>query len=142
MINDDFDLNKYLSEITDLADLYYVALIILSNLKSEDYSHIAELSILLDRSSFDNLLNYYQGESIKVPTKSEFKSVIESISIYYYYVLLEKTWYQTLSKLGISHKDKDESNRIWNNYKKLVESVKLANPKMHNELKRGHEDEF
>ena len=82
MINDDFDLNKYLSEVTDLSDLYYVALIVLSNLKSKEYSNIAELSILLDRANFDNLLNYYQGESIKVPTKSEFKSVMESISIY------------------------------------------------------------
>lgn len=140
-MSDDFDLYKYVSEIQDLSDLYYVSLIVLSNLKHTDYSSVAELSILLNRKDFTNLIEYYQGKTIKVPTKEEIKVIMDSISVYYYYVLLGKTWYQTLSKLGISRKDKETSDKLWNSYKLLVTSVKSSNYNLYKELIRGHENE-
>lgn len=141
-MSDNFDLNSYLKEVQDMSDLYYVSLIVLSQLKNTDYSSIAELSILLDRSNFTKLIEYYQGDSIKVPTASEIKEVMISIAIYYYYILLGKTWYQTLSRLGISRNDKDNSDKLWDNYKTLVAKINLYNPKLSKDMMRGHEDEF
>lgn len=77
--------NKVIEEINDSQDLYYVSIILLSLLTgSNTYSNIPELALLLDSESFMNLIDYYGGVSLKIPTKEEVSNSLKAVLVYYY----------------------------------------------------------
>lgn len=66
-------------------DIYSLMLFALFKLKDvPEYSSISELAYLLDGKGLLNLLEYYGGTTIKVPTLNEFKVVIQSLLLYQY----------------------------------------------------------
>src|SRR5574344_1342872 len=67
----------------DKSDTYSLLLFILYKLKDDkEYSTLSELSYILDHDSFINLLDYYGGMTIHIPTKAEFRVVIETLLLY------------------------------------------------------------
>lgn len=67
----------------DKSDTYSLLLFILYKLKDDkEYSTLSELSYILDHDSLINLLDYYGGMTIHIPTKAEFRVVIETLLLY------------------------------------------------------------
>lgn len=66
--------------ITDIYSLVLFAIYKLGDVP--EYSSLSELSYLLDKKSFFNLIEYYGGTTIKIPTQKEFKKVLNSLLLY------------------------------------------------------------
>jgi len=66
-------------------DTYSLILFAISKLKNvPEYATLCELSYILDNNSLVNLLDYYGGMTIKIPTKAEFRQIIDALLIYQY----------------------------------------------------------
>ncbi len=64
-------------------DVYSLLLFSLFRLKDEPkYSSLSELAYLLNGQSFFNLLEYYGGTTIKVPTLKEFNLLVQALLLY------------------------------------------------------------
>jgi len=92
----------------------------LSNLKKEDvlslimfslfklkdvpeYAAISELAYLLQGRSLYNLLEYYGGQTVKIPTLKEFNTVIQSLLLYQYVNLEGIEYNQAVKLLDLSN---------------------------------------
>lgn len=68
----------------DNDDIYSLALFTLYKLTDDPkYSSVSELVYLLDKKSLFNLLDYYGGMTIKIPTRDELMNVINALILYY-----------------------------------------------------------
>lgn len=47
-----------------------------------EYSTLSELSYILDSDNFMKFLRYYEGKTIKVPTRDEFLEIVNALLIY------------------------------------------------------------
>lgn len=131
-----------LNDVKDMGDLYFLVLLILSKMeKSSKYSMMSELSYLLDSQSFINLLWYYEGQTIRVPTREELSEALKMMLIYYHYHILEKPWRDSLLAVGYPD-DKRLHNKTWTKYKKFLRELenielpkKLRRPTLDDALK-------
>lgn len=122
----DAEVDSLFKNIQDMGDLYFVAQLILSKLEPSDKNHmIAELSYLLDTQSFINLLWYFEGQTIRIPTRAELKEVLTMMSIYYQFQVLGKTWKDALLAVGIPY-DSHYYGRMWNRYHKFLKTLESA----------------
>lgn len=81
------DVFKDLDNLND-KDVYSLALLILFLLKNNPkYATLSELSYILDHDSFVRFMNYYSGQTIKIPTTEELSRVLKSIAMYQYHVI-------------------------------------------------------
>lgn len=138
------EVDSLLKNVQDMGDLYFVALLVLAKLEpsSKNQNHmIAELSYLLDTQSFINLLWYFEGETIRIPTRDELKEVLTMMSLYYQHEVLGKVWKDACSAVGLEG-NSHYVGKIWNRYqkfKKTLNSVqlpkKLRRPDMDDKLK-------
>lgn len=121
--NTNLAVESLLNNIKDMGDLYFVVLLILSKMEgASKYSMISELSYLLDSQSFINLLWYFEGQTIRIPTREELTEALQMMSIYYNYHILEKPWKDSLLEVGFPN-DKKLHNRTWTKYKKFLKSL-------------------
>lgn len=140
--NTNLAVESLLNNIKDMGDLYFVVLLILSKMEgASKYSMISELSYLLDSQSFINLLWYFEGQTIRIPTREELTEALQMMSIYYNYHILEKPWKDSLLEVGFPN-DKKLHNRTWTKYKKFLKSLesvelptKLRRPVLDDKLK-------
>lgn len=80
-------------------DVYSLLLFALFRLKDvPEYSSISELAYILDGKSLFNLLEYYGGTTIRIPTLDEFDTVVQSLLLYQY-VNIEGIEYSQAVKL-------------------------------------------
>lgn len=132
------DIENLLKNVQDMGDLYFVAQLVLSKLEpSHKNGMVAELSYLLDTQSFINLLWYFEGETIRIPTRDELKEVLQMMSIYYHYQVLGKTWKDALIDVGIPY-DSHLYGRMWNRYHKFMKT--LDNVELPKKLRRPDVD--
>lgn len=128
-----------LRSVQDMGDLYFVAQLILAKLEPSDKNRmLAELSYLLDSQSFINLLWYFEGQTIRIPTRDELKEVLQLMSIYYHYNILEKTWKDSLLAVGIPY-DAKLYKRTWTKYHRFLRSLESA--KLPKKLRRPSDDD-
>lgn len=112
-----------LNNVKDMGDLYFIVLLILSKMEgSSKYGLMSELAYLLDSQSFINLLWYYEGQTIRIPTRDELTEALQMMSIYYQYHLLGKPWKDSLLAVGYPN-DKKLHNRTWTKYKRFLKSI-------------------
>lgn len=78
-----------LKDIDDMSDMYFTSLIILQKMHQSEYNEsiIPELAYLLDKKSFINLIWYYGGKTITIPSKHELLETFKLIKLYHYVVL-------------------------------------------------------
>ena len=76
---------KALNELKT-ADIYSAMLFILYKLNEiPEYSAVSELPyVIQDKQSLLNFLDFYGGTTIKVPTKQEFQTVLDTLLLYQY----------------------------------------------------------
>lgn len=104
-------------------DVYSLILFTIYKLKDiPEYSTLSELSYVLDNESLLNFLDYYGGTTIRVPTRLEFKVVVEALLLYQYVNIENIPFDKALKNLDlteVSSKDVKEA------YKKIT--VVIAN---------------
>ncbi|PJZ19739.1 hypothetical protein CEW46_21405 [Bacillus cereus] len=94
--------DELLNMMTSDKDLYYVSLMLLYlSRKDGRYSTISELAYLLEPKSFLNLLWYYEGQTIRIPTKGELDAMLRLILAYYYYDIQKLPWQEVVVKVGL-----------------------------------------
>jgi len=120
--------DELLNKLTETRDLYFISMLILYLCKEEGrYSTIAELAYLLDPKSFLNLMWYYEGQVIRIPTKAELDEILSIILAYYYYDIKKLPWDQVLQKIGVEHTPSNsrhiKTKLVW--LRRTLEKAKL-----------------
>lgn len=105
-------------ESLKVTDVYSLILFALYQMKDiPEYSSLSEVVYLLDKDSLFNLLEYYGGTTIRIPTIKEFKLVLNGLLLYQF-VNLEGVDFNTAFKnIEVEYQTKDTKEC----YFKLVE---------------------
>lgn len=75
-------INIKLEELNQ-TDVYSMVLFGLYKLQGiKEYSTLSELPFILDHKSLNNLLEYYGGMTIKIPTKQELNDMLNGLLLY------------------------------------------------------------
>jgi len=104
-------------------DTYSLILFAISKIKDvPEYQTLCELSYILDNNSLVSLLDYYGGMTIKIPTKAEFRQIVDALLIYQF-VNLEGNNLSDVSKaLNVTM-----TNDLKETYVRLTEILKDYN---------------
>lgn len=128
------DLSEYnvlgvMRDINEVNDLYYLSLLILDKLSESrgKYRVLSELAYLLDMDSFLNLVYYFGGQTIWIPSIEDMQSTLQLISIYRNYDILGKSWHKSLRDAGVP--TDPSSSRSYKSkmiaFRKHLEAVRL-----------------
>lgn len=89
-------------------DVFSVATALLYSLKEiPKYSIVSELFYILDYKNFLNLIRYYGGTEIRIPTAEEISEILKILLLYQYRKVDELSWEESLSRSGFTS---EESN--------------------------------
>ncbi len=98
-------INKVLSKFKE-QDVYALLCGYLFEFKNvPEYSVISELAYLLDRESFVNLIDYFEGQTFKVPTKKDFQNAVRTLLLLQYYEIEGRPWKDSLIAAGFDTSD-------------------------------------
>lgn len=121
MLNDK-DLQKL-----NQTDVYAVVCETLYALKNNpNYSVMSELAYLLDQKSFTNLVKYFGGTTIEIPTVDDFKKTIRVILLYQYFNIENMSWKDALIKAGYERSETRQAQKQLMQFTNVLESVKLG----------------
>lgn len=73
------------------------------------YSTLNELAYLLDSRGFINILKYYEGQTITIPTLEESKIALRILLLYQYYKVEKNTWEKALEMSGFSQEESSKA---------------------------------
>jgi len=106
-------------------DTYSIATALLYLLKnSHKYEITSELFYLLDKDSFLNLIKYYGGKTIRIPSSDEISNVLKVILLFQYYKIEEMSWEDSLQMAGY---DESESLSARSKLIRLERLLKTTN---------------
>ena len=114
---------KLINDLTEIQDLYYVSMMLLCSY-SDDKNKIPELALITNKKSFLNIIEYFGGKTIKIPTKQELNKVLKSIQVYYYYNIKYKEWNEISNILEIQ-----DINKLKEYNKYAVERLQMLDIK-------------
>lgn len=98
---------KALEEL-DKKDIYSLILFTLYRLKeTPEYSTLSELVYVLDNENFIKFLNYFGGQTIKVPTVRELSDVLDALIVYEQQQHSDNPLPEIMSEIGIDNKNRD-----------------------------------
>lgn len=87
-------------------DVFSVATALLYSLKdSSKYSTISELFYILDYDNFINLIKYFGGQEIRIPSSEEVARTLKILLLYQYNKVENLEWSESLKKSGIKEED-------------------------------------
>ena len=96
------NINELVSKLKK-PDIYSLICGFLFELKEDPkYSTLCELAYLLDIESLLNLMKYYEGQEIKIPTRREFKDCIQLLLLFQYFEVEKKDWKESLELSGFN----------------------------------------
>lgn len=90
------------------------------------YSVMSELAYLLDKSSFINLIKYFGGLSIDIPTSDDFKQTIKLILLYQYFKIENLSWRTSLEKAGYAMSETRQAQKQLVEFSNILDSIKLG----------------
>ena len=100
-------------------DIYSLLLFALFKLKDiPEYLTLSELSYILDNKNFINFIEYYGGMTIKVPTRDEFKLIIDALLIYQFVNIENNPIDNAYKMLEFS---KERFSEVYPTYIKLID---------------------
>lgn len=121
-------------KINNLSDFYFIVHLIINKLSdNKDRKIIPELCYLLDKKSLLNLITYFEGETITIPTKEEIIDSINLIELYYQINIKKVNINDAIVKVYGDSLSDDKKLIIATNYiniSKYLESVDMD--KVHN----------
>lgn len=87
-------------------DVFSVATALLYSLKdSSKYSTVSELFYILDYDNFINLIKYFGGQEIRIPSSDEVARILKVLLLYQYSKVENLEWSESLKKSGIREED-------------------------------------
>lgn len=118
------NVNEIISKLQK-KDIYAILCSFLYDLKDvPEYATLSELCYLLDTESFLHLINYFSGQTIKIPTKQEFSDLMQVLLLFQYYEVEKRPWKDAVQLAGFSSSHgKSAKNKL----AKLKETVKKYN---------------
>ena len=94
--------------------------------KNEQYKTLSELIFVLDKNSLLQLVKYFGGTTITIPTAEELNNIIRAL---YFHKLIEqdKVSVDKAYKLcnAVSMKDKDKLTTLYTDIRKLIEKYDI-----------------
>lgn len=100
-------------------DIYSLLLFALFKIKDiPEYSSISELAYVLDRTNLLNFCEFFGGTTIKVPTISELKEMLNSLLLYQYVNLDGMNYDDAIKLVG---NETGELKKVRANYNKMCE---------------------
>ena len=116
-----YSTDKLMQSVENERDAFFLVQIALAQLlNSPKYSTSAELFYLLDRKSLLNLLSYYGGKTITLPSKDELLEALNYMTLYYYYEVQGLSFQEALDKTNLP---KVHNRRYQVRYKKFLDSI-------------------
>lgn len=104
-------------------DTYSLTLFVLYKLTGvAEYSSLSELAYVLDKDNLLNLLEYFGGTTIKIPTVSEFENLVYALLLYEY--------------VNIDHKEYKEACKLLNKGPEDLIDIKATYRKLCNILEK------
>lgn len=104
-------------------DVYSVATALLYSLKDvPKYSVVSELFYILDYKNFLNLIKYFGGLEIRIPTADEISEMLRVLLLYQYRKVDELGWEESLIKSGLSLSDSNSARVKLTQLEKLLKS--------------------
>ena len=124
------DIAELVNNVKDTSDLYFLSLLILDKLEDDSkdkYKMLSELAYLLNGDSFINLIQYFGGQTITIPSRYEIQNSLRLISLYYYRDIQGYYWKEALVKAGLPNDKKTSlSYKVkMNSFRKLMNKVRL-----------------
>lgn len=92
-----------------------------------DYSILCELAYLLDSKSFINIIKYFEGQTIKIPTMEEFQSSIKVLLLLQYYEIEKKPWKESLELAGFKSSEGRIAHNKLNKLKSTINKYNYSN---------------
>lgn len=109
----------------EVTDIYSVLLFAIFNLKRDPkYSTLCELCYVIDNNSFINMLQYFGGKTITIPTVKEFKDLVDSLCLYDLVNVDGIDYSRALKDLDISKDRMEEVSKI---YQKICDILSKYN---------------
>lgn len=106
-------------------DIYAVLCSYLFEFKElPEYSTLCELAYLVDVDSFSNLIKYFEGQTVKIPTREEFQTAIRTLLLLQYYEVEKRPWKESLKEAGFQS---SEGRAAQNRLNKLKEAITKYN---------------
>lgn len=99
----EYDVINVMKDVKEVNDLYYISLLILDKLSNSKgkYKVLSELAYLVDMDSLLNLIYYFGGQTVWIPSIEDMQSTLQLISIYRNYDILGKSWHESLRAAGV-----------------------------------------
>lgn len=100
--------NAQMLEDLKKKDIYSLMLFALYIMKDEPtYSTLSELVYILNKEDLYNMLDYYGGMTITIPTLDDFKKLINCLLLYQYVNIEKKDFNEAITELepGVPIKD-------------------------------------
>lgn len=111
-------------------DVYSVATALLYTLKdSPRYSIVSELFYILDHNNFLNLIKYFGGMEIRIPTVDEINDLLKVILLYQYYVVEEMSWTESLTRSGFTQEESNSARMKLLSLKDLFKNQEIGSKK-------------
>ena len=89
-----------------------------------EYSILSELCYLCDKDSFENILKYFSGKTISIPTKEEVSDSIKVLLLYQYYIVEKRPWKDCVLLAGY---DSNNGKGAKNKLARLIEMLEKQN---------------
>lgn len=108
-------------------DVYSLLLKCLYKLsRDENYSLLCNLAYTLDKDNLLNLLTFYGGTTITIPTLNEFKLVVYSLLLYEYINCEDYTFEEAFEKLNLSSDELIYKQTIIDVYKNIIPIIEAS----------------
>lgn len=116
-----YSTDKLMQSVETERDVFFLVQLALAQmLNSPNFSTTAELFYLLDRKSLLNLLTYYGGQTITLPTKEEMLEALNYLTLYYYYEIKGLSFNEALDKTNLP---RIHNRRYQVRYRRFMKSI-------------------
>lgn len=117
-----YDLDRLSKE-----DTTSIAISLLYTLRGfPQYTITSELSYLLDQKSFINLVKYYGGKTIRIPSIDEIESILRVLLLYQYYEVNHNSWSDSLKLAGFEESEANSARAQLSNFNKLLKTLEIG----------------
>lgn len=108
-------------------DTASVAIALLYTLKNNPkYSILSELPYIVDYQNFINLVNYYGGMEIRIPTSEELTDIVKVLLLYQNYKVKNKSWADALRLSGFSSEESNSARGRLTVFEKMLKSQEIG----------------
>lgn len=123
------NINELVSNLTK-PDIYSALCTLLYELKNvPEYSALSELYYILDKPSMDLLMRYYEGQTVRFPTKEEVAELTQVLRLFNNYEVKKMPWKDAVRESGYDpSKGKAAKNKL-EKLKEIMESYNYGNRK-------------